>query len=300
MYYASLGFDVVTYKTVRSQQRDCYELPNLQPVITDSLSESPPFVQADKTMRGSWAVSFGMPSADPETWRHDIEWTRENLPVGKILSVSVVGSVQEGWTMDDLANDYALCARWAVESGADCVETNFSCPNVTTCDGQLYQNAEQSRQVAETVRAAIGEVPYIIKIGHCPQLEAMDALVDAVGSVADALAMTNSIATAVMQNGGPLFDGEQRGICGEAIRDESIRQVARFEKVIRERQVPTKIIGVGGITNAEDVRRYLHAGAHACHLATSPMINPKVGLEIRESLALSEATPSRLREGRTR
>src|SRR4051812_36252935 len=32
LYYAALGFDVLTYKTVRSQQRDCYPLPNLQPV----------------------------------------------------------------------------------------------------------------------------------------------------------------------------------------------------------------------------------------------------------------------------
>ena len=41
--------------------------------------------------------------------------------------------------------DYAQCARWAVESGADCVEANFSCPNVATCDGQLYQDARQAR-----------------------------------------------------------------------------------------------------------------------------------------------------------
>src|SRR5262245_3560124 len=32
LYYASLGFDVLTYKTVRSGHRECYPLPNLQPV----------------------------------------------------------------------------------------------------------------------------------------------------------------------------------------------------------------------------------------------------------------------------
>src|SRR5262245_59270420 len=32
LYYASLGFDVLTYKTVRSGPRPCYPLPNLQPV----------------------------------------------------------------------------------------------------------------------------------------------------------------------------------------------------------------------------------------------------------------------------
>jgi dihydroorotate dehydrogenase len=237
-------------------------------------------------MKGSWAVSFGMPSADPETWRRDIEWTRKHLPKGKILSVSVVGSVQDGWTMDDLAHDYALCACWAVESGADCIETNFSCPNVSTCDGQLYQNARQSREIAQTVRTAIGKTPYIIKIGHVAQHDAVDSLLAAVGDIADALAMTNSIAAKVMQDDQLMFDGQQRGICGEAIRDESIRQVSRFAKVIHDQRLRAKLIGVGGISTAEDVRSYIDAGAHACHLATSPMVNPMAGLEIRKELAL--------------
>ena len=45
------------------------------------------------------------------------------------------------------------------------------------------------------------------------------------------------------------------------------------------------LIGVGGISTASDVRDYLEAGAHACQLATAVMINPRVGLEIREELA---------------
>src|SRR5687768_6242035 len=37
LYYASLGFDVLTYKTVRSGERASYPLPNLQPVEADSV-----------------------------------------------------------------------------------------------------------------------------------------------------------------------------------------------------------------------------------------------------------------------
>ena len=285
LYYASLGFDVVTYKTVRSRLRDCYALPNLQPVRCGQITDAPPYLVAADKMQGSWAVSYGMPSADPNQWRRDIEWTREQLPAGKLLSVSVVGSYQDGWSLGDLADDYALCAQWAVESGADCVETNFSCPNVSTCDGQLYQSAEQSRTVASAVRGVIGKTPYIIKIGHLPRDESLDVLLDAVGDLADALAMTNSIATKVMRGDEFLFDGQQRGICGTAIRDESIRQIERFARRITLRNLPTKLIGVGGISTAEDVQRYLAAGAHACHLATSLMMNPAVGLEIREQLS---------------
>ena len=85
----------------------------------------------------SLAVSFGMPSMPPDAWRADVEDTRKLLAAEKLLSVSVVGTVQPGWSTDDLAADYAQCARWAVDAGADAIEMNFSCPNVATCDGQL-------------------------------------------------------------------------------------------------------------------------------------------------------------------
>ena len=162
LYYASLGFDVLTYKTVRSRERACYPLPNLQPVECGPLRGGESDLPAIEQMRGSWAVSFGMPSKTPDVWRDDVQQTRDQLPSGKLLSVSVVGTVQEGWTIDQLADDYARCARWAVEAGADAVETNFSCPNVATCDGQLYTQPQDAALVAQRVREAIGRVPLIV------------------------------------------------------------------------------------------------------------------------------------------
>lgn len=132
LYYASLGFDVLTYKTVRSRARACYPMPNLQPVACGQLSGNESEVPTAAEMTGSWAVSYGMPSKEPAIWRADVEATRRQLAAGKLLSVSVVATVQEGWTVDDLAADYAKCAKFAVESGADVVETNFSCPNVSS------------------------------------------------------------------------------------------------------------------------------------------------------------------------
>ena len=70
LYYASLGFDLLTYKTVRSRQWPCYALPNLLPVDVDALTgrgEQPIRERAD--MQGSWAISFGMPSQAPDIWR---------------------------------------------------------------------------------------------------------------------------------------------------------------------------------------------------------------------------------------
>jgi dihydroorotate dehydrogenase len=285
LYYASLGFDVLTYKTVRSRARECYPLPNLQPVRCGSLHGGEEDLPAADTMLGSWAVSFGMPSQSPDAWRADVEETRARLSGEKLLSVSVVGSTEDGWTLNDLAKDYARCARWAARSGADCVETNFSCPNVATCDGQLYQHPHDAAVVAEQVRDAIGQLPYIVKIGHLSSTAEMEELLTALAPYINAVAMTNSVAATVMDSDGRrLFDGQKRGICGAATFEPSLEQVRMARDVIRRRALSIDIIGVGGASTSEHVRRYLEAGAAAVHIATAAMIDPGVALKIRSEL----------------
>ena len=282
LYYAGLGFDVLTYKTVRSSQRLCYDLPNLPPVETGPLQGHETEVPGSDSMEGSWAVSFGMPSQEPESWRRDIEWTREQLSSEKLLSVSVVATIQPGWTIAATADDYAQCARWAAESGADCVETNFSCPNVSTADGQLYQVPDQAAVVAQRVRDAVGQTPYVIKIGHMPEPDRARELLNAVAPHIDGIAMTNSVATTVRMPGGEmLFDGASRGICGKATREASLEQTRLFADLVREEGLGVSLIGVGGASTAADVADYLEAGAESVHIATAAMVDPLTAQKIR-------------------
>ena len=286
LYYASLGFDVLTYKTVRSSARQCYPLPNLFPVSTQMLHGGETDLTSEQTMSGSWAVSFGMPSMDPDEWRRDVEQTRKRLRDGQLLSVSVVGTSQPNWTIDELADDYALCARWAVESGADCVETNFSCPNVCSPDGQLYQESSDAEVVVRRVRDAIGRVPYILKIGHVTDETAARRLVEAVAESVDALAMTNSVAATILDlSGQPMFNGQKRGICGDATREASVAQTRLFSNLIRDGGLSLRLIGVGGVSTADHVRKYLDAGAETVHIATAAMVNPAVACRIREDFS---------------
>lgn len=286
LYYASLGFDVLTYKTVRSSQRACYPLPNLQPVECGQLHGGESNLPAVDAMGGSWAVSFGMPSKSPDVWRADVEYTRNSLPSGKLLSVSVVGTIQEGWTIEDLAADYARCAKWAVQSGADCIESNFSCPNVSTCDGQLYQQPSDAAIVAACVRESIGSVPYIAKIGRITAEKEAAALLTAIGGTVDALAMTNSIPATVRDTDGQLlFDAQRRGICGGGTRAASVSQTQMVNRLVAERGLKLELIGVGGASMAAHINAYLEAGAHAVHIATAAMVNPAVAINIRRELA---------------
>ena len=283
LHYAALGFDVLTYKTVRSRPWPCYERPNLQPVKPTVLTAAAevPLVAADE-MSGSWAVSFGMPSQSPEVWRRDVETARNLLPAGKLLSVSVVAAPESGWTVDDLAQDYARCAMWAHESGADMIELNFSCPNVTSCDGQFYQNPTDAGHIAQVVRNHIGDTPLLIKVGHVADRRDAEQLVAAVSPAVDALVMVNCLAARVTDNRTMLFSGGQRGIAGAAIREASLEQVSMFHEVISTSNHPLQILGVGGVKTAGDVRAHLASGACAVQMATAAMLDPLIALKIRD------------------
>jgi dihydroorotate dehydrogenase len=287
-YYAALGFDVLTYKTVRSRSRACYPVPNLQPIGSAQVSGGERALPSSAEMQGSWAVSFGMPSRAPEVWRADVKATRRALPKNKILSVSVVATPEPHWTLEDLTNDFARCAQWAVESGADCVEANFSCPNVASADAQLYQQPDVAGRVAARLRQAVGTKPLLLKIGHVTEATLAAALCQAVAPHANALVMVNCIAATVVDEGQrPLFDGQKRGIAGRAIRQAALDQVSLFARVIREHALKLQLVGVGGIATARDVRAHLAAGSHAVQLATAAMLDPLVGLKLRGALAHS-------------
>ncbi|HSO20830.1 MAG TPA: hypothetical protein VLT88_15305, partial [Desulfosarcina sp.] len=278
-------------------ERDCYAMPNLQPVACGPLRGDERDLPATPSMRGSWAVSYGMPSKAPDTWRADIAWTRAKLAPEKILSVSVVGTVQEGWSIEQLADDYAQCARWALESGADCIETNFSCPNVSTCDGQLYQQPAEAAAVARRVREAIGPVPYIAKIGRIARQPEAERLLDSLEGLVDALAMTNSIASTVVDaDGRRMFDGQQRGICGDATRAASIAQTQMLSDLVARRGDSMRMIGDGGFSTAQHVRDYLAAGAESVHIASAAMVDPQVAVKIRRELATASPAAVSVRD----
>ncbi len=286
--YARAGFDVLTYKTVRSRQRACYPLPNLVPVAADDVAPGAR-LEAQDEMKGSWAISFGMPSADPSTWSQDIALARQEMPQGCVLSVSVVATPEQDWTLDDIASDYAWCAQLAVESGAQCIEANFSCPNVASRDGQLFQTPAAARVVAERIRSVIGGTPLILKIGYVEQRLLAEALVEAVGDIATALSMTNCVSATIHGDNGGYFDGQPRGIGGAAIRARSQAQVAMFAECIRETSVASarelKIVGVGGVSAGSHVSEYLAAGAQSVHLATAAMLDRAVAERIKDDLS---------------
>jgi dihydroorotate dehydrogenase len=285
-YYSSLGFDVLTYKTVRSRLRASYDPPNLLPVDSGAVlrAEGTELNAAAPAGRDvcSWAISFGMPSRDPDEWRPDVTRARESLASGQVLSVSVVASPEPGWSMARIADDFAQCAVWAANSGAQVVEANLSCPNVCTKEADLYLSAEAAGEIASTVRARLPrEIPLALKIGLFHNEPQAEAVVRAVSPFVTAVASANSITATV--NG--YFGGLRRGIGGAAITERCGEELRMLSRIVERNRLPLRLVGVGGVMNALDVRERLAAGAENVHLATAPMIDPFVGRQIRYDLS---------------
>ena len=295
-YYGRLGFSVLTYKTVRSAYRACYDLPNLLPV--DAAQLTGPAVVSTVSGGGkpvdSWAISFGMPSQNPSVWREDVGRARKRLRSDQVLVVSVVASPEDGWSLEQIADDFTRCAVWAMEAGAQVIEANLSCPNVCSQEGQLYTSPKASEVVSIRIRDAIGKMPLILKIGLFERRESVCAFLGAVRNSATALSTVNSISASVVDRfGSAQFGGLARGVGGKCIRDRSNAEIEMWCDVLRDVAGPDMpLIGVGGISNFEDVGARMRSGAHHVQLATAAMLDPLVAIRIRRELVRSSSTRS--------
>lgn len=284
LYYASLGFDILTYKTVRCCERTSYNMPNLQPIVWPEFNGFlPKEIKTSDLMMDSWAISFGMPSKHPRFWQDDVTETKKHLEEGKFLCVSVVATPEPNHSIDSLAADYSQCAKWAIDSGADGVEANFSCPNVDSVDGQLYLNPKNAGLVASQLREAVPNNPLLIKVGHFNDRAIAKEFFTAVEPYVDALVMVNGVSTLVRDARGQLlFEGRCRGIGGAAIKELVFKQLDWFAEFIDHYDSLVSLIGVGGLSQKCDVRRALDYGCEAVQFATAAMINPGLGLDIRK------------------
>ena len=286
--YAQRGFDLLTYKTVRSKVRECYPPPNW--VFVDADESDGPVYVTDDLSKGSDAISsavcFGMPSMAPEVWREDIARCKAGLSDGQMLIVSVVASPEPDWSVAQVADDYAQCASWAVEAGADVIEANFSCPNVCSAEGQVYLDAALSGDVSATIRTGIGEMPLLLKVATFPDEESMSGFLRAVSKPADGVTLVNGIARPVLHpDGRPAFgeDYVKAGVLGRIIHEPSVASVRQARAIVDAEGLGLAIAAVGGVSQAEDMADFFEAGADAIMLGSAPMYLPDLACEIKRA-----------------
>lgn len=297
-FYARCGYDILTYKTVRSRRRACHAMPNwlfVEAADARRLDRASGAVHARTRPNGpdcsDWTstVSFGMPSREPAVWMADVAQARAALATRQVLVVSVVASPATGDTAEQIVADFGRLAAMAREAGAHAVEANLSCPNVVSAEGDLYLDAALSGRIARALREGAGTLPVLLKIGHVPDEPRMAALLRAVAGQASGLVIVNGLSRPVLNPAGePAFGAGRRhaGLLGRGVHLIGVQDVARATALIRRDRLDLQVAGVGGVAHADDASRYFAAGACAVLMGSAPMADP--GLAARMKAAHPE------------
>lgn len=290
--YARLGFDVLTYPTVRSHARAALSLPNLRRV--ENLDR--PVVSSRRASNGgepTLALSLGLPSMEPEVWRKDVRRARERIGAGQILVVSVVGTPEPGGDARGLVADYARCAAWAAEAGADAIEVHLAVPHPYGEPGELvYENLLLSAQILHRVRTTVAQ-PVLAKLGLFRTPRALHETATTLAPWASGYVLVNGIPRRVVEDtDAPAFEGPGREVAeivGAATFETCARQVAEMLAWRRAGAWEHPVFAVGGITTVERARHLLHEGADAVMVATAALFDPLLAVRFRAAVASSAA-----------
>ena len=175
--------------------------------------------------------------------------------------------------------DYVEVVERLADQPVDLLEINVSCPNVKEGGIAFGQDPKALYEITKAVKAKAKQ-PIIMKLS--PNVtditEMARAAVDA-GS--DALSLINTLT-------GMKIDIEKRdfvlanktgGMSGPAVKPVALRMVYQVANAV---DVP--IIGMGGITTAEDALEFIMAGATAVSVGTANFINPTATVDVIEGI----------------
>ncbi|WP_093212306.1 dihydroorotate dehydrogenase [Sediminibacillus albus] len=176
--------------------------------------------------------------------------------------------------------EYVYVAKMLADSElVAALELNISCPNVKEGGIQFGIDPALAAEVTAQVKDAVMKPVYIKLSPNVTDITAMAKAVETAG--ADGLSMINTI-TGMQINlpdRSPTIANKTGGLSGPAIKPIAVRMIYEVKK-----QVAIPIIGMGGITTAEDVLEFLLAGASAVAIGTANFQNPLACINIINDL----------------
>lgn len=159
------------------------------------------------------------------------------------------------------------------------LELNISCPNVKEGGVQFGTDPNMAAEVTRRVKNA-SKLPVYVKLS--PNVSDIVSMAKAVENAgADGLSMINTLVGMQidLHTRRPLLANQTGGLSGPAIKPVAIRMIYEVSQ-----HVSIPIIGMGGVSTAEDVVEFLLAGASAVGIGTANFQNPFICSEIIDEL----------------
>ncbi len=169
-------------------------------------------------------MSFGLPSPDPDEWRADVLRAKSKIRPGQVLLVSVIGTPAPGGDAQQLAEDYARCAKLGGRRGRRRGRGPSGLPSLLGEQPQMmYENPALSAYIVDQVRRAVGQRPVIAKLGATRSPRALHELASRLAPRLDGFILVSGLHRKVVKRDGtPAFAGESRSaatVVGAGIYD---------------------------------------------------------------------------------
>lgn len=200
----------------------------------------------------------------------------EELPkLKKCFNKKVMANVS-GFSLDEYAY---VCEKLDREEQVGWLEVNISCPNVHGGGMAFGTDKKAAASVVESVKKVTTK-PVIIKLSPnvtdiaSIALECESAGADAVSLINTVLGMRIDLKTKK-----PVLANVMGGLSGKAIFPIALRMVYQVASKVK---IP--VIGMGGISSAEDVIEMMLAGAAAVEVGAANLVDPYACKKIIEDL----------------
>lgn len=171
--------------------------------------------------------------------------------------------------------DYIEVVERLADEPVDMLEINISCPNVKEGGIAFGQDPKAVERITNAVKKRAKQ-PVIMKLSpNVTDITEMARAAEAGG--ADVLSLINTLTGMKIDINRRTFAVANKtgGLSGPAIRPVAVRMVYQTANAVK-----LPIIGMGGITCAEDALEFILAGATAVSVGTANFHNPKVTEEI--------------------
>lgn len=176
--------------------------------------------------------------------------------------------------------DYVYtCEKLDKEEQVGWLEVNVSCPNVHGGGMAFGTSAEAAAEVTKAVKAVTTK-PVIIKLS--PNVTDIVSIAKACEEAgADGISMINTMLGMKidLKTKKPVIANKMGGFSGPAIKPVAVRMIYQVYEAVN---IP--IVGMGGVSSAEDVIELMLAGATAVEVGAANLIDPFAARDIVNNL----------------
>ena len=200
----------------------------------------------------------------------------DELPkLRKCFNKPVIANVS-GFSIDDYAY---TCEKLDKCDQVGWLEVNISCPNVHGGGMSFGTSPEMAAEVTKAVKAVTTK-PVFVKLS--PNVTDIAAIAKACEDAgADGISLINTLLgmRINLKSRKPVIANKMGGFSGSAIFPVALRMVYQVYEAVN---IP--VIGIGGVSSAEDVLEMMLAGATAVQIGAANLVDPYICRDIVNDL----------------